>query len=470
MAPRFCRAGVAVALLFTAPHAGLLLAADPPAYVVEDVGSLGGDTLARAINRAGAAAGYSALPDGTFHAFVTTPTGAILELPTLGGPTGQAFGLNDAGWVSGSSQTETGRVHAFRAAPAADPIDLGTLGGNTSFGYGLNANGVVVGYSATVDGVSHAFRYTDAGGLEDLGTLGGPHSYAWAVNASGVVVGQSYLADRTAHGFVWANGVMTDIGTLGGRTSNATSVNADGLVVGAAMDPSGNWHAFRKPPGAPLEDLGTLGGRWSGAEGVNGAGDVVGWSHTAAGPMHAILWTPALGLVDLNSLIDPAAGWTLVAAYGINDSGQITGYGYFGTQLRAFRLSLDVPVDVTPPVIQQVSATPPLLEPANHRMVPIAVAVAATDDSGAQPTCVVTDVASNEPDNGQGDGDTPGDIVREGSLSLGLRAERSGTGSGRVYSIAVMCTDEAGNTASGATTVVVPKGTAGGGAKPKPKN
>jgi endo-1,4-beta-xylanase len=235
------------------------------------------------------------------------------------------------------------------------------------------------------------------------------------------------------------------------------------------MDATGNWRAFRKPAGGPLVDLGTLGGRWSGAEGVNGAGEVVGWSHTADGPMHAMLWTPSAGLVDLNALIDPAEGWTLVAAYGINDNGQITGYGYAGAQLRAFRLSPAAPVDVTPPSIEQVAATPPVLDSVNHRLVPVLVSVRATDDSGAPPVCAVTGVASNEPDDGLGDGDTPGDIVRDGPLSLLLRAERSGAGSGRVYTITVTCSDEAGNAASATASVSVPKGNSDKAEKAKAK-
>ena len=43
-----------------------------------------------------------------------------------------------------------------------------------------------------------------------------------------------------------------------------------------------------------------------------------------------------------------------------------------------------------------------------------------------------------------------------GPLTLNLRAERSGTGSGRVYTIIVSCTDDAGNTSTRATQVLVP--------------
>jgi len=33
-------------------------------------------------------------------------------------------------------------------------------------------------------------------------------------------------------------------------------------------------------------------------------------------------------MIDLNALLPTGSGWQLFEAYGINDSGQITGYGY----------------------------------------------------------------------------------------------------------------------------------------------
>ena len=44
-------------------------------------------------------------------------------------------------------------------------------------------------------------------------------------------------------------------------------------------------------------------------------------------------------------------------------------------------------------------------------------------------------VTSNEPDNGLGDGDTANDIVIVDDLTVKLRAERSGTGNGRIYTL-----------------------------------
>ncbi|MBL7064891.1 MAG: VWA domain-containing protein, partial [Anaerolineae bacterium] len=63
---------------------------------------------------------------------------------------------------------------------------------------------------------------------------------------------------------------------------------------------------------------------------------------------------------------------------------------------------------------------------------------------------------SNEPDNGLGDGDTPDDIVIVGDFTFKLRAERSGTGDGRIYTITYQVTDACGNSTIATATVTVP--------------
>jgi hypothetical protein len=65
-------------------------------------------------------------------------------------------------------------------------------------------------------------------------------------------------------------------------------------------------------------------------------------------------------------------------------------------------------------------------------------------------------VVSNEPDNGTGDGDTANDIVIFDNLTFQLRAERSGNGNGRIYTITYQVTDWAGNSALATATVTVP--------------
>lgn len=68
----------------------------------------------------------------------------------------------------------------------------------------------------------------------------------------------------------------------------------------------------------------------------------------------------------------------------------------------------------------------------------------------------ITGVTQDEPTNGLGDGDTAIDAVIKSDGRVLLRAERSGTGNGRVYRIHFTATNAAGS-ASGSVKVYVPK-------------
>jgi hypothetical protein len=78
-------------------------------------------------------------------------------------------------------------------------------------------------------------------------------------------------------------------------------------------------------------------------------------------------------------------------------------------------------------------------------MVPVAISVSATDNCDPIPTCEIITISSNEPANGLGDGNTDPDWEVTGSLAANLRAERSGRGGDRVYTLAVSCIDACGN-------------------------
>jgi serine protease len=107
-------------------------------------------------------------------------------------------------------------------------------------------------------------------------------------------------------------------------------------------------------------------------------------------------------------------------------------------------------VDATPPAIQSAGATPSVLAPANHQFVDVTVSVSASDVCGGSVHCQITSVASTEPAGGD-------DWIITGDLTLKLRADRSNRGTGRIYTITIVCTDPAGNQSTRVVTVTVPR-------------
>lgn len=107
-----------------------------------------------------------------------------------------------------------------------------------------------------------------------------------------------------------------------------------------------------------------------------------------------------------------------------------------------------------PVTITSASASPSVLWPPNHKLVPLTVSVNTT---GSPSTCKIVSVTSNQPINGKGDGNTSPDWVITGDLTVLLRAERAGNiKTDRVYTITVECTDAFGNSARANVSVSVP--------------
>ncbi len=119
--------------------------------------------------------------------------------------------------------------------------------------------------------------------------------------------------------------------------------------------------------------------------------------------------------------------------------------------------------DTTPPTITAVVPSPQTLWPPNHELRNVTVEVTSTDTcDNAVPVCRVTGITSSEPADGNGDGNTGTDFQwdaeQTGSpLDIVLRAERDGSGTGRVYTVDIACSDEAGNVTTAQTSVLAPK-------------
>ena len=120
--------------------------------------------------------------------------------------------------------------------------------------------------------------------------------------------------------------------------------------------------------------------------------------------------------------------------------------------------------DTTPPEVS-MSVGKGSLWPPNHKMVLITSTMTVTDNCDADPE-VGLQITMNEGEETNtydpgydatvGDGHTTDDIQVDENGNIYLRAERSGTGTGRIYTITYIATDASGNMSSATATVTVP--------------
>ena len=312
-------------------------------WTITDLGTLGGsESYANAINASGQVVGAANLVGDGTHAFLWH-NGVMSDLGTLGGSRSRAASINTSGHVvGGASMTlnPAGAGHAFLWQNGM-MTDLGTLGGSSSFATGINASGDA-SWLDQYDPQSRRSRISVAERRHERSRHArGNYSSATSINASGQIVGVSRTTSGTEHAFLWQDAVMTDLGTLRGGFSGAHAINASGQIVGYTdMSRDETLHAFLWQDGV-MSDLGTLGGASTYALDINASGQVVGGATTypfGDEPGRAFLWQDGV-MTDLNVVLPPGSGWVLNDATGINDSGQIVGWGRLNGQLRAFLLT-----------------------------------------------------------------------------------------------------------------------------------
>jgi hypothetical protein len=141
----------------------------------------------------------------------------------------------------------------------------------------------------------------------------------------------------------------------------------------------------------------------------------------------------------------------LLTAEGANQSVTGTAVDRAGNTTR---VTVDrINIDKTPPTIA-CSLTPETLWPPNHKLVTVIASVEVADSLSGDAGFVLTSVKSNESETGGND--IQGFEIGKPDTSGQLRAERSGNGDDRVYTITYTGGDVAGNTAMCVTKVKVP--------------
>ncbi len=328
----------------------------------------------------------------------------------------------------------------------------------------INNSGEIVWYAA--NGIFSSTR----GKLADAGL--NPH-----LANSGEVVYAYWFGDSTLDLVSTTRGRLTQGSIIDYNTD--FDVNAQGEVVYMRRDTDGFQQIFSTGRGQITFDAAT-----HYAPCINDLGEIV-WSRYEWGHVPEVFSStrgliPGLisGILDLNNagevcfsgdLEGPPGYYSsphlFSSAHGavINDPNQMQWYGTLndvGTMVWAapnqsgdwhlFQAQWVQP-DTTPPRILSLAASPSLLWPPNHRLSPVKLMVNAVDDSDPSPVARITEVTSNEAQTSS----TP-DWELTGPLSLNLRADRSGNGRGRVYTITVQCQDASGNVSSASVDVRVP--------------
>ena len=432
------------------------------ALVVGPDGMLYGSTLYGGTN--GNISGRGTLfrlePNGTFtklHDF-NDVDGANPSAALVVGPDGALYGSTPQG--GGTNGNIPGRGTLFRLETNGTFTKLHDF--NFTDGYELVA-ALVVGpdgalYGSTEYGGTNGTRLGGYGTLFRLETNGGftkLHDFngvdgdeplaALVVGSDGALYGSTYRGGTNVYydGTLFrleTNSVFAKLydfgGTIGENPSTALVLGPDGALYGSTPN-GGSGHGgilfklvLNHPPVARCHDVAVLAGANCEAEASvdNGsfdpdAGDTTTLRQEPPGPYPLGATPVTLTVTDNHGASNSCAATVTV-------------------------------IDTTPPTISDVAVTPNVLWPPNGKMVEVSVDYTATDDcSGVTNVLAVT---SNETSNGAGNGTSP-DWVIEDSHHVQLRAERSSAGTGRVYTITAISTDNAGNSSTRTVAVTVPK-------------
>ena len=135
-------------------------------------------------------------------------------------------------------------------------------------------------------------------------------------------------------------------------------------------------------------------------------------------------------------------------ARGINDAGEIVADFSDGSFYGTVRL---VPVVWFNPPVSRPVAAPSVLRPANGRMVSVTIDPRVKDEFDPNPSCQITHVTNTDMLFAQSDPD----VRVTSALTVDLRASVRGGFAGRLYTVAVACSNQFGKTSTAYTIVSV---------------
>lgn len=478
----------------------------------------GGFAYGCGINVSGQVAGISVTPTGAQHGIRVDPgvtTAIDIASPDGSGRTVTACAIDAAGHVGGQMGRSSGATHAFRYTAGAGVVDLDTFNSTLSNIESIAA-GVSAGWYTLADGVTtHAFAHRDADGSFDLNTRidAGSGWVLWTakgINENGVIAGEGRFngqsavfrltpqeaKDNTAPVISSVSASPSSIFPTNGQTipvtisvnstddsgqaptcsiagitgagSSPTDFNVTGALTGTVLAVGGRTYTFN------VKCADAAGNNAFGSAAVVVVPDTTAPVISSMTATPSNLWPPDNRLVPVSVAVtatddvDPSPACALNGVSGVVAADDATITGPLSVTLRAAggrsyvltarcadaagnastrSTTVVVPADVTAPVVTALSATPASIWPANNKMVPVSISVAATDDVDAAPVCTMTSVT----------GGPAADVAVTGPFTANVRAARNGDGSVRTYTFNVSCRDQAGNASLAAVTVSVSK-------------
>ncbi len=301
-----------------------------------------GNTRANDINNLGQVVGIN-YTDSSENAVIWDASGVGSYLGSIDGyDRSYGYALNNLGQVVGYSEVGATGSRAATLWDNGRITDLGREGNNVGYSVArdINDQGTIVGAANTGGIFANGFVF-DASGFQVAGTqyMGGSNL---GINNNNIMVGHSFFFGDPDTASIAApddrGGYQTqDLGPSGFNFSLATAINDQGMSVGhTSWSLTDGWqaaifsHSLDEPTGFPTL-LGTLDGlNTSEANDVNNNGMVVGysWDGTHSGlESRAWAWNEGV-MYDLNELLtDDSEFALLIEATGVNDFGDIVGYG-----------------------------------------------------------------------------------------------------------------------------------------------
>lgn len=363
----------------------------------------------------------------------TPPSGSLLPLGQTSvtctatdsiGSTSQSFTVYVAdytapvfthvpGDISTTNPVVTYSVTATDAIDGANVIIGCDPPSGATFPFGTT-NVQCIAYDQSFNPAYASFNVTVAGGPPVL-TLP-PNIVEEATSAAGAVV--NYTVTATNDGVVSCSPASGSTFAIGTTTVNCSATNAAGSATGSFLVTVRDTTAPMLVLPSPIT-----------TEATSASGAMVTFVATA---------TDLVSGSVVVTCVPPSGSTFPIGTTTVNcsasDAAGNPATGSFTVTVR----------DSTPPVVHSITATPGTLWPPNHKLVEVALTVNATDAVDPSPVSTILSVSSSQPINGTGDGDTAPDWYITGSLTLQLRAERSGNVE-RIYTITVQTVDSSGN-------------------------